>query len=134
MKYAPHHTAISVRSLEESLAFYEALGYKQVHRYDDPDKVGIKLKLGDYFLEIFAFQSNQSQPPLDLELGNNLSQIGVKHIALNTDDVDAALADLKTKGLANDKTTILSKGAARFFFIKDPDGVWVEIIRDDRYS
>lgn len=134
VNYLPHHTAISVRNLDETLHFYEALGFRQVHRYDDPDKVGIKLKLGISFLEIFAYHKNRDCEPLENELGNDLDKIGIKHIALTTDDVDAALAELKEKGLATDQTTILTKGDSRFFFIKDPDGMWVEIIKDNRYS
>lgn len=134
MDYRPHHTAISVRSLNKSLQFYETLGFKEVHRYTDPDRVGVKLKLHDYVLEIFAFHKNQDAQKLRYELGNNIDRIGVKHLALTTDDIDAALADLKNKGLADGNTQILNKGEARFFFVKDPDGMWVEIIKDNRYN
>lgn len=37
MQYRLHHTAISVRNLEESVAIYEALGYRKVHQYDEED-------------------------------------------------------------------------------------------------
>jgi len=83
---------------------------------------------------MFAYKQNQSKPPVDYEYANNLSEIGVKHIALGTEDVSAALADLKAKGLADDATTIEVWPDVSFFFVKDPDGVWVEIIKDDRYS
>jgi catechol 2,3-dioxygenase-like lactoylglutathione lyase family enzyme len=134
MKYLPHHTAISVRDLNKTLVFYKALGFKQVHRYDDPDKIGVKLKLGDYFLEIFAYEESKTKPELRHKLGGNLNEPGLKHIALTTDDIDAALAELRAQGLANSKTKILTKDGARFFFIKDPYGMWVEFIKDNRYS
>lgn len=134
MIYLPHHTAISVRNLHETLSFYGALGFKEVHRYVDEDKTGVKMKLGDYILEIFAFEINHDQTKLNYQLGNNLSDIGVKHIALTADDIDSALEDLRSKDLANDKTKILTKGDAKFFFIEDPDGMWIEIIKDNRYS
>jgi catechol 2,3-dioxygenase-like lactoylglutathione lyase family enzyme len=133
MNYTFHHTAISVRNLEKSLQFYKALGFKQVHRYDDDVKTNVHLQLGSYYIEMFAFFANKDKPPLQLERGNNLEEIGVKHLALGTDDIEAALADAKAKGLADDQTTIFTKDAARFFFIDDPDGVGVEIIKDDRY-
>lgn len=136
-RYIPHHTTISVRKLDESLKFYQTLGYKQVHRYDEADGSMsiVHLKLGDSFLEIFAYKKNENNPPTDNKYANNLEEIGVKHIALWTDDIEAALEDLRGKGLA-DETTKITFGRTKvsYFFIKDPDGVWVEIVKDDRYE
>jgi len=133
MNYLPHHTAISIRYINKTIGFYEVFGFKEVHRYEDPDKTGIKLKLGNYVLELFAYKQNGLKPELRLILGNNLDELGVKHIGFTVVDVDAALDDLKSQGLADESTKILTKGTARFFFVKDPDGMWVEIIKDDRY-
>ncbi len=89
MNYKPHHTAISVRSLDKSLEFYKMLGYEQVHRYDEEDGSMsiVHLKLGSSFLEIFVYKKNENEPPADYEYANNLEDIGVKHIALWTDDI-----------------------------------------------
>jgi catechol 2,3-dioxygenase-like lactoylglutathione lyase family enzyme len=138
MNYRPHHTAISVRNLDKSLRFYKTLGYQPVHRYDEPDGSMsiVHLKLGSSFLEIFHYLGSTNKPPVDYEHANDLQEIGVKHIALQTNDIKAALADLQQRGLATADTTIdhSSTGKASWFFIKDPDGVWVEIIKDDRYE
>lgn len=133
MNYTSHHTAISVSNLEKTLSFYETFGFEQVHRYDDENKVGVKLKLKGYVLELFVYKQNAESTPLELELGNDLSQVGVKHIGLTVENLGDALKDLQTKGLVDDTTQVLSKGTARFFFVRDPDGMWVEIIKDDRY-
>lgn len=133
MKYSPHHTAISVRNLEDTLRFYEVFGFKQVHRYDDEDKIGVKIKLDNYVIEIFAYNKNKQKAPLELDIGNNLASVGVKHIGFSVEDIEAALKELISNGLANPQTKMLSKGKAKFFFVQDPDGMWVEVIKDDRY-
>ena len=124
--------------MDKTIEFYSKIGFKQVHRYDDPDKIGIKLKLGNYFIEVFAYTANKSGEALSQSLAGNLNEVGIKHIAFHTDDVERALEDMKSKGLAGEKAEILTKGdelgEARFFFIQDPDGIWIEFINDPRYS
>lgn len=137
MNYQQHHTAISVRNLGKSLDFYKALGYEQVHRYDEADGSLsiVHLKLGNSFLEIFVYKKNENEPPVNYQYANNLEDIGVKHIALRADDIEAALEDMKAKGFANDDTKItFGRTKVSYFFIQDPDGVWVEFVKDDRYA
>jgi catechol 2,3-dioxygenase-like lactoylglutathione lyase family enzyme len=135
VSYKPHHIAISVRKLEKSQEFYEMLGYEQVYRYDELDGslIIVHLKLDSSFLEVWWHKKNKNAESLELEHGNNLKEIGVKHIGLRTDNVGAALADMKKRGFAPEDTEIkFGRTEISYFFIKDPDGVWVEIVQDDR--
>lgn len=131
--YKFHHAAVSVRDLEKSIQFYGALGYEQVFRYDSDDgtKSIANLQLGDSFLELFYYSKNADKPPVDFAYANNVDEIGVKHIALRVNDINEALVDLKQKGLTDGNVEIKNGDTgATFFFIQDPDGIWVEFIEE----
>lgn len=132
MTYSHHHVALSVIDLAESVAFYEKLGYEQVHTYSEEDGSMdiIHLKLGDSYLELFSFPDNE-RLPIEYERAKH---VGLKHIALAVDDIDAAFNDMKEKGLLNaDSKVTVGKTKVSFFFIKDPSGIWIEFIKDERY-
>jgi catechol 2,3-dioxygenase-like lactoylglutathione lyase family enzyme len=137
MSYSPHHTAISVRNLGVSVTFYESLGFREIHRYDeDDDSMSIvHMKLGESFLEIFFYKKNITAAPIEQGFAGDPEVVGVKHIALRADDLEAALDDMRTKGYANSDTHIIQgRTKVSYFFIQDPDGMWVEFVNDKRYE
>ncbi len=134
--YRPNHTGISVRDLDASLRFYEALGFREVNRAQFDGSTIVHLRLGEYVLEIFWYPKNLNEPALTPGFANDLDAIGVKHLALSVEDVDAALADLRSRGIVDDSIRVegLPDGRARWIFFPDPDGVWVEVIEEHRFE
>lgn len=136
MIFKPHHTAITVSDIEQSVLFYRQLGFQQVHRFDETDDsmTIVHMKLVDYHIELFQF-AKTIKPASAFGYANDIDKVGVKHFAVAVDDIEAALNDLRDKGLADDTVQIEKSDTnkAWWFFIKDPDGMWVEIIKDDRY-
>ena len=63
-KYRPHHTAISVRDLDVSLAFYTALGFVEVNRAEFDGATLAHLQLDEYALELIAYGKNKDLPRL----------------------------------------------------------------------
>ncbi|MDQ0867315.1 VOC family protein [Arthrobacter globiformis] len=135
-RYRPHHTAISVRDLATSLSFYTGLGFEEINRAEFDGATLVHLQLEEYALELFAYEKNRQLPPLTPGFGNDLDVLGIKHLALATDDIQGTLADLCSRGLADESIEIgaLPDGKAQWVFIQDPDGLWVEFIQEDRFS
>ncbi|MBC3796191.1 VOC family protein [Acetobacterium tundrae] len=127
-KFKMAHTMIRVLNLEKSLAFYkEALGFEEVKRNDQPEGEFTLVFLGDG-------ESNGHQ----LELTYNYGQVvpydlgtGYGHLALRVDDLEAAHAEHQAKGYKpTDLKGLSGDGKPRFYFLADPDGYKIEIIRN----
>jgi glyoxylase I family protein len=134
-RFAPHHVAISVRDLDATAEFYGVLGFRMRLKWKDRDgslTIAHFATPDGYFLEAFAFAENASQPPLDLAMGNDLPSVGVKHFSFAVDDLHATHAELLERGI--DSASEIGRGRTEmdFFFVRDPDGMWIEITQDAR--
>ncbi len=113
------HTNINVLDLEKSIAFYEeALGLSEVRRKEAPDGSFCIVFLGDgttdYLLEL-TWLRDRKEP---YNLGDN-----EWHVAFYVDDPKAARETHEKMGCIcyeNKKMDL--------YFIKDPDGYWMEIL------
>lgn len=128
MKYKMLHTCIRVMDLEKSLEFYnEALGLKEIRRRDVPEHEFTLVFLGDeeghYQLEL-TYNYNPEKPYV---IGD-----GFSHIALSVEDLEGSQKRHKEMGYEVTELKGHPGEAPRYYFIKDPDGYDIEIIRADK--
>jgi catechol 2,3-dioxygenase-like lactoylglutathione lyase family enzyme len=119
------HVAFHVKDMEKSIEFYcGALGLtKAFELHDDAGKPWIVyLKVCDrQFIELFHNGVGQAQPMT--------KQAGYHHFCLGVDDIAAFAESLHRKGLFLDKKPTQGKDTNYQMWIKDPDGVDIELMQ-----
>jgi lactoylglutathione lyase len=118
------HTCYRITDIDRSVAFYEALGFEEVGR----------IPIREEAVNVFMNQPGDGDMPkleLTYNFGVNDYDIGsgYGHIAITTDDLDAALARLAEQGIEPEKPPYsVREGGSRLVFVRDPDEYRVEII------
>lgn len=127
------HVAISVSDFERSEDFYKKLGFKFYKNYLDPEgRLVIVLLINDnVILELFNYKEYKPLREHCIDNGLDLQMLGTKHFGLCVKDLNKAAEFLVKNGILKQHPTIKKGRLGRdYFWIKDPDGVWVEIIED----
>ncbi|NLY85620.1 MAG: lactoylglutathione lyase [Tissierellia bacterium] len=127
MKYKFLHTCIRVMDLEKSLKFYkEALGLKETKRKDFPEEEFTLVYLSDedgrYEVEL-TYNYNPEKP---YEIGN-----GFSHMAFSVKDLEASRQRHMEMGYEVTELMGLPGEKPRYYFVTDPDGYDIEIIREE---
>jgi len=132
--FSLHHVALSVTDLDRSIAFYTSLNFEPVYRWlaDDEMLRIAHLKQGELLLELFCFENRSAAPLTSKELASDLPRIGIKHFGLRVADIHGALQQFQKQVLAEDVSVVHGRTGIDYFFIKDPDGILLEIVQDDR--
>ena len=130
VEFSIDHAAISVSNLDDSMHFYtKILGFYCERIIDIPDGNGwiALLKKANFTIEMFQFTDARLLPDNERISINDLRNIGVKHIALRVNDIWSTAAYLQEYGVEFINEPV--KGARGFyrFFIKDPDGIPLEL-------
>jgi len=119
------HTCYRIVDIDRSVAFYNALGFEEVGRFQLPDgatNVFMGLPDDGARLELTCNPGVSSY-----EIGT-----GYGHIAVTADDLDGTLTALAAQGIEPERPPYtVREGGNRLCFVRDPDGYRIEIIEQD---
>ena len=118
-----HHIAVISSDWEKAKTFYiDKLGFeliREVHRPEQKDYLRM-LRQGDTVLELFI------RPDAPARV-NNPEALGLRHLAFRVDDIEIAVTWLNSIGIATEPVREDKVNGGRFTFIKDPDGLPLEL-------
>lgn len=133
------HVGIVVKDFEESLRFYNLLGFKvykqkqvkESSSYIDKISAGKNIEL--HTLKLMA-PNNSKIELLDygkdkIEEKRTLFGIGISHIAFTVENVEDVYNKLKAEGINfNSSPQISPDSYAKVVFCKSPEGIFVELV------
>ena len=115
-----HHVAMIV-SGEESVKFYESLGFNEAFRKERDYDTIVLMKGNGIELELFV-------DPRHPKRAEDPENLGLRHVAYTIEgSLEECISDLKEKGIIDFGSIMTDWVGKRFCFIKDPDGVPVEL-------
>ncbi|QEH42228.1 VOC family protein [Chitinophaga sp. XS-30] len=119
-----HHIAMICSDYERSKRFYtEVLGFEIERETYRAARGSWKLDLslqGNYIIELFSFPDPPPRP-------SRPEAQGLRHLAFEVDDVDAAVNALQAKQVNTEPVRVDELTGKRFTFFSDPDGLPLEI-------
>lgn len=119
-----HHVAIICSNYERTKNFYvNVLGFEIVKETYREERNSYKLDLavgGDYQIELFSFDNPPKRPSYP-------EAAGLRHLAFEADNIEEAIEELRSKGVATEAVRIDEITGKKFTFFKDPDDLPLEI-------
>src|SRR3990172_8166651 len=118
------HTSITVKDMDSSISFYtQQLGMKLIRRREIPENNA----------EIAFVGYDESSPQLELTYWVNKKDYSegdqLDHLAFEIQDMDTAIGGFSAAGVEIARQPFMLKGGSnRLAFIKDPNGIWIELI------
>lgn len=123
MGYRCDHIHLRSRDAVAAARFYcEVLGAREVRRDGAPEVSRVTLDLGG--LAVFI-----EQAPADTGPAAVPPNLGIEHIGLAVEDIDAAMADLRRRGVAIVSGVTDVRPGLRILFLDGPDGVRIELLQ-----
>ncbi len=122
-----HHIAIICSDYQKSKWFYtEVLGFTVLREVYRESRQSYKLDLaldGQYIIELFSFPN----PPDRL---SNPEASGLRHLAFAVEDIEASITKLERFNVQVEPIRVDEYTRKRFTFLRDPDGLPIELYED----
>ena len=117
-----HVHLVSPDPVKTSQFYEEMFGARKINQRELPDgRISIELHIKDSRVLIIQTQSESAKPPAQIDAG-------LEHFGLKTDDVVAAVAELKAKGVKiRDEVREIRPGV-KIAFIWAPENVLIELV------
>lgn len=122
--YKMTHMMIRVEDPKKSVDFYEkAFGFHITRKKEMPE--------GKFDLIYLSDPDNTMELELTYNYGHGPYNLGdgYGHLAIATDDLEGSWQAHKDMGYEVTNLSGLDKGVKNYYFIKDPDGYKIEVIR-----
>ena len=120
--YRFDHVHLRSRDAIAAAGFYiEMLGAREISRDGAPVVSRVTIDLGG--VSVFI-----EQAPDDTTPSAEPPYLGIEHIGLCVEDVDAARADLQSRGVTFVSDVLIRTPTLRVTFLQGPDGALIELL------
>jgi len=116
------HTCYRIGDIDRSVAFYEALGMKEMMRMPIRDEA-INVFMG------LPGDGDRLELTYNFGVGSYDLGTGYGHVAVTVEDLDGTLEQLAGQGIEPEKPPYrVREGGSRLCFVRDPDDYRIELI------
>src|SRR4051794_19371511 len=117
------HFHLRSRDAVEAAGFYVGvLGAREIRRDGSPIVSRVTLDIGGVTLFV-------EQAPAGTELASTPPHLGIEHIGLAVNDIEAAISELRSQGVVLLSDITSPRPGLRMAFIEGPDAVQIEILQ-----
>lgn len=119
-----HHIDIWIENIQDSINFYETLGFKKIKEIDGKDKKIIFMKINDIFLEMkYHYNKNCNH--------NNTICKDNKVFGLSVPNINQVKELIENNKFIDEKIIIKNGILGKpYFVIRDPNGILIEFIEE----
>lgn len=123
-----HHISITCRNINDTLTFYNSLGFRKKKSYSDDECVIYHLvDRSGFIIEVFHYIKNHY---LNKKKTLLTEMQGITHFSFIVRDINEILHTLEKQGIECGSVINARIDSYRYFFTYDPDGNAIEIIEE----